>query len=138
MHVEEIEYEADGRRMVGTFAVDDYRRGARPGVLVCHEGPGLDNHVKGRAIRLASFGYAAFALDYQGDGVAPPFDQGMARLVELMVDPARVRALGRAGLDVLPRARHHGKRCARRRQAGSNALPDLTFVAHPGDDSYPA
>ena len=103
MHVEEIEYEADGRRMVGTYAVDDYAHGPRPGVLVCHEGPGLDNHAKGRAIRLASLGYAAFALDYQGEGVAPPFDQGMARLVELMGEPARVRALGRAGLEILLR-----------------------------------
>ena len=101
MHVEEIEYEADGRRMVGTYAVDDYTRGPRPAVLVSHEGPGLDNHAKGRAVRLASLGYAAFALDYQGDGVAPPFDQGMARLVELIGDPARVRTLGRAGLDIL-------------------------------------
>jgi dienelactone hydrolase len=103
MHVEEIEYVADGRRMIGTYAIDDYGRGQRPGVLLCHEGPGLDNHVKGRAVRLASLGYAAFALDYQGDGVAPPFEQGMARLVELMGDPARVRALGRAGLDILLR-----------------------------------
>ncbi len=101
MHVEEIEYVADGRRLVGTYAIDDYGRGQRPAVLLCHEGPGLDNHVKGRAIRLAARGYAAFALDYQGDGVAPPFDEGMARLVELMGDPGRVRTLGRAGLDVL-------------------------------------
>lgn len=103
MHVEEIEYEADGRRMVGTFAIDDYARGPRPAVLIAHEGPGLDNHAKGRAIRVASLGYAAFALDYQGDGIAPPFDEAMGRLVELMGDPARVRALGRAGLDVLLR-----------------------------------
>jgi dienelactone hydrolase len=103
MHVDEIEYEADGRRLVGTYAVDDYTRGPRPAVLVSHEGPGLDDHCKGRAVRLAALGYAAFALDYQGDGVAPPFDQGMARLVELMGEPARVRALGRAGLDVLLR-----------------------------------
>lgn len=103
MHVEEIEYEADGRRMIGTFAIDDYSRGPRPGVLLCHEGPGLDNHAKGRAVRLASHGYAAFALDYQGDGVAPPFDQGMARLGELMLDSARTRGLGRAGLDILLR-----------------------------------
>jgi dienelactone hydrolase len=101
MHVEEIEYEADGRRMVGTYAVDDYGRGPCAGVLLCHEGPGLDNHVKGRAVRLASLGYAAFALDYQGDGVPPPFDQGMARLGELMLDASRIRALGRAGLDIL-------------------------------------
>jgi dienelactone hydrolase len=103
MHVEEIEYEADDRRMVGTFAIDDYTRGLRPAVLLSHEGPGLDNHVKGRAIRLASLGYAAFALDYQGGGVAPPLDEGMARLGELIGDSARVRALGQAGLDVLLR-----------------------------------
>ena len=101
MHVEEIEYEADGARMIGTFAVDDYTRGARPAVLLCHEGPGLDAHVKGRAIRLASLGYAAFALDYQGGGVQPPLDRGMARLGELMNDSARTRALGYAGLEIL-------------------------------------
>jgi len=101
MHVEEIEYEADGRRMIGTFAVDDYQRGARPAILLCHEGPGLDDHVKGRAMRLAAQGYAAFALDYQGDGTQPPLDAAFALLGELMVDSARTRALGRAGLNVL-------------------------------------
>ena len=106
MHVEEIEYEADNRRMIGTFAVDDYRRGPRPGILLCHEGPGLDDHVKGRAVRLASLGYAAFALDYQGDGTQPPLDVGMARLGELMVDSPRCRALGHAGLDILLRQDH--------------------------------
>ena len=35
--------------MVGRLAVDDYRLGSRPCVLLCHEGPGLDEHVKGRA-----------------------------------------------------------------------------------------
>src|SRR3954468_19573099 len=87
--------------MVGLVAVDDYQSGPRPAVLLCHEGPGLDDHVKGRAIRLAALGYAAFALDYQGDGAQPPLDIGMARLGELMVDSTRTRALGRAGLDVL-------------------------------------
>jgi len=101
MHVEEIEYEADGRRMVGTFAIDDYQRGDRPAVLVSHEGPGLDDHVKGRAVRLAALGYAAFALDYQGDGAQPPFDVAYGRLGELLLDGARTRAIGRAGLDIL-------------------------------------
>src|SRR3954447_21639013 len=101
MRIEEIEYEADDRRMVGTFVVDEYKRGLRPGVLVCHEGPGLDNHVKGRAIRLASEGYAAFALDYHREGKPLPLDVGMARLGELMADSPRTRALGRAGLDIL-------------------------------------
>ena len=34
MHVEDIEYEVDGRRMVGHLAYDDGRAGAGPAVLV--------------------------------------------------------------------------------------------------------
>ena len=60
--------------MVGHLAVDDERPGPRPGVLVCHEGPGLDEHAKGRAERLAGLGYAAFALDYHGEG--KPLERG--------------------------------------------------------------
>jgi dienelactone hydrolase len=101
MRIEEITYEADGRQLVGTFAIDDHQRGPRPAVLVCHEGPGLDGHVKGRALRLASLGYAAFALDYHGAGQPLPLDEAMGRLGELMGDPGRTRALARAGLDVL-------------------------------------
>jgi dienelactone hydrolase len=101
MHIEEIPYKADGRDLIGTFAVDDFRPGPKPGVLVCHEGPGMDDHVKGRAVRLASLGYAAFALDYHGGGGTIPFDEAMGRLGELMADWSRVRALGSAGLDVL-------------------------------------
>ena len=101
MRIEEIEYEADGRQMVGTFAVDEYQPGARPAVLLCHEGPGLDDHVKGRAVRLAALGYASFALDYHGGGQPLPMDVAFARLGELMADSGRTRALARAGLDVL-------------------------------------
>ena len=43
-------------------------RASRPGVLVCHEGPGLTEHTKKIAARLAGLGYAAFAMDYHGDG----------------------------------------------------------------------
>ena len=63
--------------MVGQYAVDEYRVGPRPAVLLCHEGPGLDEHVKGHAVRLASLGYAAFALDYHGGQV--PIEDAMAR-----------------------------------------------------------
>jgi dienelactone hydrolase len=98
----EIPYEADGRTMVGTLALPD---GAdrRPGVLVCHEGPGLDDHARSRAARLADeLGYVAFALDYHGEGL-PMADRGqmMARLGELREDPQRARAIATAGLDVL-------------------------------------
>lgn len=87
--------------MIGTLAVDEYRFGPRPSVLVCHEGPGIDDHVKGRAIRLASLGYLAFALDYQGGGQAKPMDEAMASLQVLMDDPALTKRIGRAGLDVM-------------------------------------
>jgi dienelactone hydrolase len=101
VRIDDIEYEADGRRMVGHLAVDESKTGRRPAVLLAHEGGGLDDNVKGRADRLAQLGYVAFALDYFGDGKPPPREEAMERLMPLMSDPDRIRALGRAGLDVL-------------------------------------
>jgi dienelactone hydrolase len=98
----DISYDADGRTMIGTLALPD-GDDARPGVLVCHEGPGLDDHARARAARLADeLGYVAFALDYHGDGKPlADRDQMMARIGEFHADPLRTRAVGTAGLDVL-------------------------------------
>jgi dienelactone hydrolase len=98
----DITYEADGRTMIGTLALPD-GTDRRPGVLVSHEGPGLDDHGRSRAVRLAEeLGYVAFALDYQGDGrPLEDREQMMARLGELSADPLRTRAIGTAGLDLL-------------------------------------
>ena len=102
MHVEDIEYEVDGKRMVGHLAFDDSRAGRRPAVLLSHEGNGLDDHVKGRAERLAGLGYVAFALDYYGGGKPlPTMEEAMARLGPIMADPDLTRRLGLAGLDIL-------------------------------------
>jgi dienelactone hydrolase len=101
MRIEDIEYDFEGQRMVGHLAVDEFRPGRRPAVLVCHEGPGLNEHTKGRAVRLAGLGYAAFALDYQGDGQPRPRDEAMARLGVIMADLALTRSLGRVGLGIL-------------------------------------
>lgn len=101
MHVEDIEYEADGRAMLGHLVFDPGQAGPRPGVLVAHEGPGLDQHARGAAQRLAELGYVAFALDYHGGGKPIPVDEMMDRIVPLMGDPVRTRLLGQAGLDVL-------------------------------------
>jgi dienelactone hydrolase len=101
MRIEDIEYTVAGQRMLGHLAVDDERQGLRPGVLVCHEGPGLDEHAKGRAERLAGLGYAAFALDYHGEGKPLGRDQMMGRLGALREDPDAIQELGRAGLDIL-------------------------------------
>lgn len=101
VHAREVKYEADGRRLVGRLALPD-GDGPHPGVLIAHEGPGLDDVQRARADRLAELGYAALALDYHGD--AAPFadrDAMNARLGELIADPDRTRALGQAALDVL-------------------------------------
>jgi dienelactone hydrolase len=101
VRIEDIEYTVGGSRMIGHLAVDEERPGPRPGVLVCHEGPGLDEHAKGRAERLAGLGYAAFALDYHGEGKPLERDQMMGRLGALMGEPAQIRELARAGLAIL-------------------------------------
>lgn len=101
MRTEHIAYRADGREMIGTYVVGEGTH-KRPGILVSHEGPGLDDHARGYARRLAELGYAAFALDYHGGGKwLPERGQMMNRIMELMAAPDRIVALGRAGLDVL-------------------------------------
>ena len=101
MRIEDIEYSVGESRMLGHLAIDDGRTGSRPGVLVCHEGPGLDEHAKDRAERLAGLGYAAFALDYHGEGKPLKREEMMGRLGVLMGDPDKVRELASAGLAVL-------------------------------------
>jgi dienelactone hydrolase len=106
MHIEDITYtvagEADGTSFIGHLAFDDSTAAKRPAVLVCHEGPGISDHAKNIAERLAGLGYIAFALDYHGGGKALPFDETMgAKLGALMADNARIRTLAKAGLDVL-------------------------------------
>lgn len=76
--------------------------GPFPGVLIAHEGGGLDELQRHRADRFADLGYVGFALDYHGN--AAPFAdraQMVARREELISDPSRIRTLGRAALDLL-------------------------------------
>jgi dienelactone hydrolase len=101
VQIAEIEYFADGRRLVGQLAVDDTTPGRRPAVLVCHEGNGLTDLTKTAARRLAELGYVAFALDYHGDGKPLPDDEVLPRFNRLASNPSLTRGLGRAGLDVL-------------------------------------
>jgi dienelactone hydrolase len=101
MHVEDVEYEHDGIKMLGRLAYDDAHRGSRPAVLLCHEAPGIDNNVKDRAERLAALGYVAFGLDCHGGGRVLELDDVMRRLGALAGDVERFRDIGFAGLDVL-------------------------------------
>ncbi len=109
MHSQEIEYHIDGVRYLGHLAEPD-GDDLRPAVLVCHEGPGMTDHARWRADRLADeLGYVAFALDYWGDG--KPLDPAdvPAKLGGMMADQAATRHRAQAGLHLLlshPRADH--------------------------------
>ena len=62
METKSISYNFEGTEMIGYLTLPD-TAGPRPGVLISHEGPGLDDHAKSKADRLAALGYVAFALD---------------------------------------------------------------------------
>ena len=102
MKTQDIEYHADGARLVGCLAVDDSRSGKRPGVLVAPEGGGLVDLTKAIARRLAEAGYVAFAMDYYGDG-KPLSDRNevMPRINAFMAEPSTIRARATAALAVL-------------------------------------
>jgi dienelactone hydrolase len=102
MRTEDIEYTADGVLMIGQFAWDEQRAGRRPGVLVCHEGPGLTDHTKKIAQRLASLGYAAFAMDYYGGRKQlDNLPDVMKHLTPWMADPTGIRLRANAALAAL-------------------------------------
>jgi dienelactone hydrolase len=97
----EVEYEVGGLQLRATLAVPD-GKGPFPGVLIGHEGPGLDDVQRARASDIASLGYVGLALDYHGSHA--PFDDRdlmMQRLDYLSAHPDECRALGAGALDVL-------------------------------------
>lgn len=103
MRTQDIEYHADGARLVGYFAVDDTKPGKRPGVIVGPEGNGLSEHTKNSARRLAEAGFAAFAFDYYGDGKPIEVAEVMPRAAKWLEDPTGIRLRAHAGLEVLMR-----------------------------------
>lgn len=100
MKIETIAYSADGADMIGTLALPD-GGGTHPAVLVCHEGPGMSDHARDVAKRLAGLGYVAFAMDYHGGGVALPMAEVRGRIGQWMADPTGIRARAAAGLAIL-------------------------------------
>jgi len=104
----DVSYVIDGVEYIGYLA-EPSGSGTTSGVLVCHEGPGLDDHAKMRADRLAELGHVAFALDYHGGGKPVPFDEMMPKLVALIQSPDETRKRAKAGLAQLlahPRVDH--------------------------------
>jgi dienelactone hydrolase len=101
IQTQEIEYHDGDAELAGLLAWDDARDQRRPGILVVHGGAGLDDHAKGRARRLAEFGFVAFACDMYGKGVAGNRERVMARIMELRSDRAKLCQRTRAGMEVL-------------------------------------
>lgn len=75
--------------------------GPWPAVLICHDGVGLNDYQRRRADHLAEHGYAALAMDYHGGRWFSDPREMLARVLPLIADPHRMRAIGRAALDVL-------------------------------------
>jgi dienelactone hydrolase len=101
VQVREISYDSIGLALRGTLAVPD-GTGPFPGVLIGHEGPGLDDVQRARAADVAALGYVGMAIDYHGPHAPfPDRDEMMRRLDHLSAHPDEARALGRAALDVL-------------------------------------
>ncbi len=106
MQLTDIAYSSEGLDLVGHLAVDESRQGRRPAVLICHDAMGLSQHPKDTARRLAELGYVAFALDYHGGGQPLAPEEVGERFGALAGDANKVRALARAGLDVLLRSEY--------------------------------
>jgi dienelactone hydrolase len=96
----EVEYQADGKTMRGHLAWPT-AEGLHPGVLIGHEGIGLNDFQRERADRLAECGYIAFAMDYHAGRWFSDPGEMMSVLGPLIADPARMRDIGSAALQVL-------------------------------------
>jgi len=95
------QYQSGEKASNGYLALPD-GNGARPGILVVHEAPGLDDHVKRRSEMLAGLGYVALAADLYGGGIVGNSpEEAFALMGPLREDPDLLRRRVRAGLDAL-------------------------------------
>ena len=97
----QVLYDADGLHMAAHLARPQ-GEGPWPAVLIGHDGVGLDDYQRGRAEDLAAHGYIALAMDFHGGQTffGRP-DAMLARVMPLLADAGRMRAIGRVALDVL-------------------------------------
>ena len=101
MDLQPIDYEVSGKAYTGFLADGSAGRKA-PGVLVAHEGGGMTQHPKDRALMLAKLGYVAFAMDTFGEPI-DDLSRGRRIIGELMAAPDELRARAAAALEVLKR-----------------------------------
>jgi dienelactone hydrolase len=101
MQTRDVDYRCEEANLRGYLAYEN-AAGPRPGVLVFHEGLGLNEFAMERARRLAELGYVALAADMFGERRQGKNLQEIATLVGgLRAEPEKLRARGRAGLATL-------------------------------------
>jgi dienelactone hydrolase len=101
MKIETLEY-SDGETTFLGYLADPEGSGRRPGVLIAHEAPGLNDHPKRRARMIAELGYVALAADLYGNGrTAQRPEESQQLMNPLREDIPRLRRRTRAGLDAL-------------------------------------
>src|SRR4051812_42338457 len=98
----DLEYRLGDKIFRGELAWDDTRQGPRPGILVAHEGGGLNDHPKWRAALLAELGYVALACDMYGSGLFTTDAKQRSELIAgLRSQPLELRARVGAALQAL-------------------------------------
>jgi dienelactone hydrolase len=98
LETQEIGYRDGGTSLKGFLAWDNKTAVRRPGVLVVHGGAGLDDHARARATGIAKLGFAAFACDMYGEGVAGNRERVMGLLMRYRDDRQALRSRALSGL----------------------------------------
>lgn len=97
-----ITYMHKGTELEGFFAYDPSKTGKLPAVIICHAWAGRDKFACEKALELAGWGYAAFALDLYGKGVVGASkEQNSALMGPFMQDRAYLLDRLQAGYKVL-------------------------------------
>jgi dienelactone hydrolase len=102
MITQDIEYRDQATGLRGFLAYDQTAGDRRPGVLVVHEGLGLNEHAMERTRMVAGLGYVALAADMFGDRrQARDLEEARALIGELRHDPKKLRTRARTALAAL-------------------------------------
>lgn len=91
--------DSEGAEFTGYLARPTTPNGA--GILIAHNAPGVGDHERDVADRLAGLGYVALAADYHGGGATLGGDALGARMTMFTSDPAPMRRILGAALDRL-------------------------------------
>jgi dienelactone hydrolase len=102
MFARDIDYRDGATHLRGFLADDGVATSKRPGILVVHEGLGLEHHAMERARMLAKLGYVALAADMFGERrQATTLDEARALIGDLRGDPPKFARRIKAALDTL-------------------------------------